>query len=92
VRRLVAFGVLAIVAALYVNPIQKYLRVQREVREQRAVLVRAEQRRDALLAERAALSTNQRVILLARECGWIFPGERPLVVEGLPKRAGANCR
>jgi cell division protein FtsL len=91
-RRLVALGVLAVVAALYVSPVQKYLRVQREVRHQQAELTRAEHRRDALQAERAALGTNERIIVLARECGWIFPDERPLVVEGLPTRLGANCR
>ena len=47
---------------------------------------------DALIQERTALDTNQRIILLARECGWIFPGERALVIEGLPVRTGASCR
>jgi cell division protein FtsL len=92
VRRLAALGVLAVVAALYVSPVQKYLRVQREVRYQNAELARAEQRHDALIQERTALDTNQRIILLARECGWIFPGERALVIEGLPVRTGASCR
>jgi cell division protein FtsL len=91
-RRLVAFGVLAVVAALYVSPVQKYLRVQREVRHQQVELDRAQQRHDALTSERAALDTNQRIILLARECGWIFPGERPLVIQGLPPRTSSNCR
>ena len=92
VRRLAALGVLAVVAALYVSPVQKYLRVQREVRYQNAELARAEQRHDALIQERAALDTNQRIILLARECGWIFPGEQPLVIEGLPPGTASHCR
>jgi len=92
IRRLVAFGVLAVVAALYVSPVQKYLRVQRELQHQRAELTRAQARHDDLLRERAALDTNQRIIMLARECGWIFPGEQALVIEGLPSRDAASCR
>jgi cell division protein FtsB len=91
-RRLVAVGVLAVVAALYVSPVQKYLRVERDLTQQRAELVRTQQRHDALEHQRAALQTTQRIVELARACGWIFPGERPLVVQGLPPRDGVPCR
>ena len=92
VRRLVMVVVLAVVAALYVAPVQKYLRVQRELSHQRQALTDAQRTHDGLLHQREALETDTRIITLARECGWIFPGERALVIEGLPVRTGASCR
>ena len=92
VRKLIAVAVLAVMAALYVTPVQKYLRVSRQVDRAEAQIGSLEREREALQAEAAALETKQRVVLLARECGWIFPGERALVVVGLPARKGAQCR
>jgi cell division protein FtsL len=92
VRRLVMVVVLAVVAALYVAPVQKYLRVQRELSHQRQALTDAQRTHDALLRQREALDTDTRIITLARECGWIFPGEQPLVIEGLPPGTASHCR
>jgi hypothetical protein len=91
-RRLVMLVVLAVVAALYVAPVQKYLRVQRDLGHARQELTDAQRAHDALVRQREALDTDTRIITLARECGWIFPGEKPLVIEGLPASAASHCR
>ncbi len=90
-RRIAAFVVLLVVAALYVAPVQKYLRVHRELARQQAALADAQRRNAALTKADQALGTDVRIITLARECGWIFPGERPLVVEGLPGGNQTHC-
>lgn len=68
---------------LYVGPVQKYLQVSRELHSQRAELTRLEHRHAALTAQKALLQTRQGVIMLARRCGWIFPGERPFVITNI---------
>jgi len=92
VRRLVMLVVLAVVAALYVAPVQKYLRVQRDLSHQRQALADAQRTHAGLLHQREALDTDTRIITLARECGWIFPGEKPLVIQGLPPGTTSHCR
>jgi hypothetical protein len=92
VRRLVMVVVLAVVAALYVAPVQKYLRVQRDLDHSRTAYAAAEKAHGDLVRQREALDTDARIIVLARECGWIFPGETPLVIEGLPPGTASHCR
>jgi hypothetical protein len=91
-RRVVALVVLCIVAGLYVSPVQKYLRVQGELERQQAALADAQRQATRLADRHTMLQTDAAVILLARSCGWIFPGEHPLVVQGLPPDARAHCR
>ncbi len=73
-----------VMIGLYVGPVQKYLQVSRELKSQRAELTRLEHRHAALTAEKALLETKQGVVMLARRCGWINPGEHPLVVKNIP--------
>jgi cell division protein FtsB len=90
-RRLLVLAVLVAIAALYVDPVQKYLRVNEQVRGQSADLRRLERRHARLLARRDALRTSTGVEAAARLCGWVLPGEHALVVTGLPPAAGAQC-
>jgi hypothetical protein len=83
--------VLAVMAALYVNPVQRYMHASHRLQEQRALVVSLQQRHDALIGESSQLHTKAGVVLLARECGWIFPHEQPLVIEGVPARDDAQC-
>jgi hypothetical protein len=78
--------VAVVMIGLYVGPVQKYLRVSRELQGQRAQLTRLEHRHDVLTAQKALLETRQGVIMLARRCGWIFNGEHPLVISDIPSR------
>ena len=91
VGRLAAILVLAIVAALYVAPVQKYLSVQRQLAHEQTMYEQAAARKAELDRQHALLQTDAEVEILARQCGWIFPGEKPLVVQGLPANQ-ANCR
>ena len=94
VRRLVALGVLAVMAALYVGPVQKYLRVQRELEPPAAALARRRaQRGTAALHQRARrCDTDARIILLARELRLDVPRRDAAGVQGLPRAASASCR
>ena len=92
-RRLLPLAVLLAIAALYVGPVGKYRRLEHQLAEQRATLTALDRQRAQLLAERAALHTRPRLVLLARQCGWIFPGERAFVVSGVGGDDEANdCR
>ena len=66
VGRIAALVVAVVMIGLYVGPVQKYLRVSRELQGQRAQLTRLEHRHDVLTAQKALLETRQGVIMLAR--------------------------
>ena len=85
-------SVLLLMAALYVSPVQKYLGSSQRLRDERAQLATLQQRHDQLVRESQALGTTPQIELLARECGWVFPGEVSLVIEDIPPRDGAQCR
>ena len=91
-RRLAAVAVLLLMAALYVSPVQKYLRAGRRLDHSRSQLTALQLRHDQLEGDAAALQTTPRIVLLARECGWVFPGEVPLVIKDVRPRDGAQCR
>jgi hypothetical protein len=91
VRRAVTIGVLLLMAALYVNPVQRYLDERARLHDERAQLAALQREHDRLEAQASGLLTRPRIVLLARECGWIFPGERPLVIQGVTPRDGAQC-
>jgi hypothetical protein len=89
-RRLVTVAVLLLMAALYVSPVQKYLDERARLAQERSQLAALQREHDRLQTIASGLQTRPGIILLARECGWIFPRERPLVVQGLA-RDGAQC-
>lgn len=88
VGRLVAVGVLAVIAALYVGPIQKYLQVRRDLGTQRAQLAALEREHSRLTRLEQSLHTRATIVLYARSCGWVFPGETAIVVQGV---GGSHC-
>jgi hypothetical protein len=81
--------VLVLIAALYVGPLQKELRLRSELSAGRARVAVLDRRHESLLATEAALHTRAEIIRVARGCGWIFPGEKAYVVKSL---AGGSCR
>lgn len=80
---------LLLIAALYVGPLQKELRLRSELTSGRARVAALQHRHRQLLATEAALHTRAEIVRVARGCGWIFPGETAYVVKGLPDHA---CR
>lgn len=87
--RLIAGGVLILIAALYVGPLQKELRLRSELAAGRTHVAALERRHKQLVGVEAALHTPAEIIRVARGCGWIFPGEQAYVVKGLADR---SCR
>jgi hypothetical protein len=88
VGRLVAVGVLAVIAALYVGPVQKYLQVRRDLGGQRAQVAALEREHGRLAHLERSLHTRATIVWYARRCGWVFPGETPIVVQGI---GGSHC-
>jgi len=86
---MVAAGILVLIAALYVGPLQKELHLRSELaagRNQVSILDRQNRR---LHEVEAQLHTKAEIIRFARACGWIFPHEQAYVVKGLTAR---SCR
>lgn len=88
VGRLVAVTVFVAMALLYVGPVQKYLQVRRDLTTQRAQVARLEREHGRLARLEQALHTRATVVWYARRCGWVFPGETPIVVQGI---GGSDC-
>jgi hypothetical protein len=84
VVRIVTLAGLALIAALYVGPVEKYLRVQRELRQERALVGRLQRTHDVLGVRVAALHAKPAIVQCARARGWVFPGERTVIVTGIP--------
>ena len=87
--RLIAGGVLVLIAALYVGPLQKELRLRTELAAGRTRVAALERRHKHLLGVEAALHTRAEIVRVARGCGWIFPHEQAYVIKGLADR---SCR
>jgi hypothetical protein len=88
VGRLVAAGVFAVIAALYVGPVQKYLQVRRDLTAQRAQVTRLEREHRRLVQLEQSLHTRATIVWYARRCGWVFPSETAIVVQGV---GGSHC-
>ena len=80
---------LVLIAALYVGPLQKELRLRSELASGRTRVAVLERRHRHLLGVEAALHTRAEIVRVARGCGWIFPGEQAYVIKGLADR---SCR
>ena len=80
---------LVLIAALYVGPLQKELRLRSELAAGRARVAALDRRHRQLVRAAAALHTPAEIIRVARGCGWIFPGEQAYVVKGL---TDGSCR
>jgi hypothetical protein len=84
VGRIAVIAGLVLIAALYVGPVEKYLRVQRELRQERAIVGRLQNVHDVLGVRVTALHTKPAIVQCARARGWVFPGEKTVIVTGIP--------
>jgi len=75
---------LVLIAALYVGPVEKYLRVQRELRQERALVDRLQNVHNELGVRVVALHYKPAIVQCARARGWVFPGEKTVIVTGIP--------
>jgi len=88
VGRLVAVAVFVVIAALYVGPVQKYLQVRRDLSVQKTEVSRLEREHGRLVRLERSLHTRATIVWYARRCGWVFPGETPIVVQDI---GGSHC-
>ncbi len=77
--------VFAVVALLYVGPAAKYWSARGEAANRRAQVEQLQREHRELEARRAALRSGDGLEEEARSLGMVRPGERPFVVEHLPK-------
>ena len=82
--RIAVVAGLVLIAALYVGPVEKYLRVQRQLRQERALVGRLQRVHNALGVRVVALHYKPAIIQCARARGWVFPGEKTVIVTGIP--------
>ncbi len=83
-----------LMAALYVSPVQKYLHAEQQVRNERATLARLTQQNQTLRTTVARLQptthgANSAIVAIARQCGWVYPGERTIVITGVAPTPGS---
>ena len=86
---MVAAGILVLIAALYVGPLQKELHLRSELSAARNRVSILEKQNRRLHEVEAQLHTKAEIVRFARACGWIFPNEQAYVVKGLTAR---SCR
>ncbi len=77
--------VLVGMAALYVGPLASFWSARGEASAKRAEVQQLREQNVALRAKRVALRSSGAMEAEARRLGMVRPGERPFVVENLPK-------
>jgi cell division protein FtsB len=78
---LVLFGIVL----LYAGPARSYVSTLQEAKQRRAELGRLQRENERLRARRAYLQRPAALEREARRLGMVRPGERPYVIENLPK-------
>jgi cell division protein FtsB len=71
---------------LYIGAVLSYITTYRDSQSHQAAIHRLERENTALKAQRASLLRTSTLERAARELGMIRPGERPYIIEHLPRR------
>jgi cell division protein FtsB len=85
ISRMAILVVLVGVAALYVGPLASFWSARGEATTRRAQVEQLRKENRELRGKRAALVSGAALEVEARRLGMVRPGERPFVVENLPK-------
>ena len=85
VGRFALLAVAILIVALYVGPIISLFETTRESGQRQQELQQLEQRNQQLKQRKNALGDPATLEREARRLGKVRPGERPYVIEGLPK-------
>ena len=85
VSRVALLVVLVVLVYLYAGPAHSYWDTVREARQRRNEVAALKRENDRLRARRAALRGPSALEREARRLGMVRPGERPYVLEHLPK-------
>jgi cell division protein FtsB len=83
--RVALLCVFAVIVLLYVGPARSYVGALGQSSAREAEVERLEREQARLKARRAALSRPGTLEREARRLGYVKPGERPYVIEDLPK-------
>jgi len=86
VGRVALLCVLVGLLLLYIGPARSYVSALGQAREKRSEVRALEAEHKDLEARRRALNRPAVLEAEARKLGYVKPGERPYVVEGLPKK------
>lgn len=84
VGRVALLCVLFGLVLLYAGPARSYWAARGQAAEHRADVARLTREHDVLEARRRALQRPYVLEAEARKLGYVKPGERPYIVEGLP--------
>ncbi|HEX7292110.1 MAG TPA: septum formation initiator family protein [Conexibacter sp.] len=85
VGRVALLALLLFVALAYIGPARSLLSTWRESNAKQAHVQELQREHEALLQRARALRDPRSVQAEARRLGMVKPGERPYVVQGLPK-------
>ncbi|HSD81367.1 MAG TPA: septum formation initiator family protein [Solirubrobacteraceae bacterium] len=85
VGRVALLVVLFGIVVLYAGPARSYVATMHEAKQRRAELRRLQDENRRLRARRAELRRPSALEREARRLGMVKPGERPYVIEHLPK-------
>jgi cell division protein FtsB len=83
--RYALLAVAVLLVYLYIGPARTYISTWHEVREKRGEVAQLQHEHRALLARKRELESNAGLEREARRLGYIDPGERGYVVNGLPR-------
>jgi cell division protein FtsB len=85
VGRVALLAVLFGIVLLYAGPARSYVATLHEAKQRRAELTKLQRENRRLRARRAELQRPAALEREARRLGMVKPGERPYVIENLPK-------
>jgi cell division protein FtsB len=83
--RIALLVVLVGMAGLYAGPARSYVAARQEAAQRRADVAELRRENERLRVRRAALRRPQAVEREARRLGMVRPGEKPYVIEHLPR-------
>lgn len=83
--RMAILFIFLVVALLYIGPLSSFWSARGEAATRRAEVAQLRKENKELRARREALKDGGALEIEARRLGMVRPGERPFVVENLPK-------
>ncbi|HLK43934.1 MAG TPA: hypothetical protein VKV34_11380 [Thermoleophilia bacterium] len=89
-NRLAALVVVVLMVGLYAGPVQKELRVVRDLQAARQQVAALQRQRRELQSRMQLLQSRQGELDLARSCGYTFPNEHVAIVQDQASTCGGG--
>jgi cell division protein FtsB len=90
--RLVAVGVVALLALLYYRPVRTYVNTRHTLQARSAEVRMLSQRKKQLEQRLSEIEQGSSLVRGARRLGLVKPGEHLFIVQGIPEWRRANSR